>query len=106
MQNVQLSDMSKAALELSIDALRDDLYDTPECDQAIATLLCQWGQFSKADQLLDEMLLKWGSADEVLELTSKCRAQMMSMKANAKASEVLAKPTHRPAVAALAHAAA
>ncbi|EHJ92667.1 hypothetical protein [Vreelandella boliviensis] len=63
------SDLSLAGLNIAIQDIKDELFDTPECDYAIAQLLTRWGQAEKAEQLLDEMLMKWGTSPEVLALT-------------------------------------
>ncbi|MBR9905961.1 MAG: hypothetical protein GYB15_20180, partial [Gammaproteobacteria bacterium] len=54
-----------------IQDIKDELFDTPECDYAVAQLLTRWGQAEKAEQLLDEMLMKWGTSPEVLALTQR-----------------------------------
>jgi len=69
MHSESLTDLSKAGLQIAIQDIKDELFDTPECDYAIAQLLNQWGQTEKAEQLLDEMLLKWGTSTDVLALT-------------------------------------
>lgn len=65
------SDLSQAGLNIAIQDIKDELFDTPECDFAIAQLLNRWGQAEKADQVLDEMLMKWGTSPEVLALTQR-----------------------------------
>ena len=82
MHSESLTDLSKAGLQIAIQDIKDDLFDTPECDYAIAQLLIRWGQAEKAEQLLDEMLLKWGTSPEVVALTqlghTEMKADMMS----------------------------
>lgn len=63
------NDLSQAGLHIAIQDIKDELFDTPECDYAVAQLLTRWGQAEKAEQLLDEMLMKWGTSPEVLALT-------------------------------------
>ncbi|MBT2771538.1 hypothetical protein J7J47_04725 [Halomonas sp. ISL-60] len=70
------NDLSKAGLQIAIQDIKDELFDTPECDYAIAQLLTRWGQAEKAEQLLDEMLMKWGTSHEVLALTRRGYAEM------------------------------
>ncbi len=41
------SDLSQAGLQIAIQDIKDDLFDTPECDYAIAQLLNRWGQAKK-----------------------------------------------------------
>ncbi|MDQ7735161.1 hypothetical protein QT231_20880 [Halomonas sp. SpR1] len=65
------SDLSQAGLRIAIQDIKDELFDTPECDYAIAQLLIRWGQAEKAEQLLDDMLMRWGSSPEVLALTQR-----------------------------------
>ncbi|NYS78799.1 MULTISPECIES: hypothetical protein [Halomonadaceae] len=83
MHSESLTDLSKAGLQIAIQDIKDELFDTPECDYAIAQLLSQWGQAEKAEQLLDEMLLKWGTSPEVLALTQPGHTEMKAeMKAD------------------------
>jgi pentatricopeptide repeat protein len=71
------NDLSQAGLHIAIQDIKDELFDTPECDYAIAQLLTRWGQAEKADQVLDEMLMKWGTSPEVLALTQRGYTEMV-----------------------------
>ncbi|MEA2117171.1 hypothetical protein [Halovibrio sp. HP20-50] len=71
------TDLSQAGLHIAIQDIKDELFDTPECDYAIAQLLTRWGQAGKAEQLLDEMLMKWGTSPEVLALTQRGYTEMV-----------------------------
>lgn len=77
MHNETSSDLSQAGLHIAIQDIKDELFDTPECDYAIAQLLTRWGQAEKAEQLLDEMLMKWGTSPEVLALTQRGYSEMV-----------------------------
>ena len=68
MHSETLNDLSLTGLQIAIQDIKDELFDTPECDYAIAQLLSQWGQAEKAEQLLDEMLLKWGTSPDVIAI--------------------------------------
>ncbi|WP_249978619.1 hypothetical protein [Vreelandella olivaria] len=87
MQHNQLADISQAGLQLAIQEIKDEMFDTPECDYTIAKLLSHCGQFRAAERHIDEMLLKWGSSPDVLALTEKGYADiaMLSTTANASA---------------------
>ncbi|MBE0403661.1 hypothetical protein [Halomonas citrativorans] len=71
MQHIHLAEISQAGLQLAIQEIKDEMFDTPECDYTIAKLLCHCSQFETAERQLDEMLLKWGSSPDVIELTDK-----------------------------------
>lgn len=86
------SDLSQAGLLIAIQDIRDELFDTPECDYAIAQLLSQWGQNDKAEQLLDEMLLKWGTSPDVLALTQRGYAEMIGSDLLADNDEPISQP--------------
>tara|TARA_R110002020_G_scaffold365235_3_gene577479 strand:+ start:36 stop:353 length:318 start_codon:yes stop_codon:yes gene_type:complete len=77
MHNETSSDLSQAGLHIAIQDIKDELFDTPECDYAIAQLLTHWGQAEKAGQVLDEMLMKWGTSPEVLALTQRGYTEMV-----------------------------
>lgn len=77
MHNETSNDLSQAGLHIAIQDLKDELFDTPECDFAIAQLLTRWGRAEKADQVLDEMLMKWGTSPEVLALTQRGYTEMV-----------------------------
>ncbi|HCR96185.1 MULTISPECIES: hypothetical protein [Halomonas] len=85
MQHIHLAEISQAGLQLAIQEIKDEMFDTPECDYTIAKLLCHCSQFETAEHQLDEMLLKWGSSPDVIELTDKGYAMLASMKASAVA---------------------
>ncbi len=85
------TNLSQAGLQIAIQDIKDDLFDTPDCDYAIAQLLNRWGQAEKAEQLLDEMLLKWGTSPEVLALTQRGYTEMEAEMSSAmNGSELLA----------------
>ncbi|MBL1268106.1 MAG: hypothetical protein COA87_010260 [Halomonas sp.] len=87
------NDLSQAGLHIAIQDIKDELFDTPECDYAIAQLLTRWGQAEKADQVLDEMLMKWGTSPEVLALTQRGHTEMVgSSKQTADNDETIRKP--------------
>lgn len=104
MHSEKLTDLSQAGLQIAIQDIKDELFDTPECDYAIAQLLNSWGQTEKAEQLLDEMLLKWGTSPEVLALTQLGHTEMKAdMKAEMPERELLAEndePMRKPPKAA------
>lgn len=82
MQHIHLSEISQAGLQLAIQEIRDEMFDTPECDYTIAKLLCHCSQFEAAERQLDDMLLKWGSSPDVVELTEKGYALLATMSTN------------------------
>lgn len=87
------NDLSQAGLHIAIQDIKDELFDTPECDYAIAQLLTRWGQAEKADQVLDEMLMKWGTSPEVLALTQRGYTEMVgSSEQTADNDETIRKP--------------
>lgn len=93
MHNETSSDLSQAGLHIAIQDIKDELFDTPECDYAIAQLLTRWGQAEKAEQLLDEMLMKWGTSPEVLALTQRGYTEMVGSSApSADNDEIIRKP--------------
>ncbi|MGP9768180.1 hypothetical protein ACT3UM_20910 [Halomonas sp. AOP13-D3-9] len=87
------NDLSQAGLHIAIQDIKDELFDTPECDYAVAQLLTRWGQAEKADQVLDEMLMKWGTSPEVLALTQRGYTEMVgSSELSADNDETIGKP--------------
>jgi hypothetical protein len=92
MHSETLSELSQAGLHIAIQDIKDDLFDTPDCDYAIAQLLSQWGLDEKAEQLLDEMLLKWGTSPEVLALTQRGYAEMKGADLFADNDEPITQP--------------
>ncbi|MBF59491.1 MAG: hypothetical protein CME80_17515 [Halomonas sp.] len=93
MHNETSSDLSQAGLNIAIQDIKDELFDTPECDYAIAQLLTHWGQAEKAEQVLDEMLMKWGTSPEVLSLTQRGYTEMIgSSELFADNDEIIRKP--------------
>ncbi|WFE72767.1 hypothetical protein P8S55_06645 [Halomonas sp. M1] len=86
MQHNQLADISQAGLQLAIQEIKEEMFDTPECDYTIAKLLSHCGQFEAAERRLDDMLLKWGSSPDVLELTKKGHANLTALSAIADIS--------------------
>ncbi|MCB8888792.1 hypothetical protein [Vreelandella malpeensis] len=87
MQTIKLENISEAGLQLAINELREEMFDTPECDFTIAKMLSHCGHFDTAERHLDEMLLKWGSSPDVIELTDKGYAMVDAMQATAKAQQ-------------------
>lgn len=83
MQTIQLTDISQAGLQLAIQEIREEMFDTPECDYTIAKLLSHCGQFEAAERHIDEMLLKWGSSPDVLLLTEKGYSDIATLSAAA-----------------------
>ncbi|WP_386079543.1 hypothetical protein ACFIOZ_15765 [Vreelandella sp. F11] len=93
MHNETSNDLSQAGLHIAIQDLKDELFDTPECDFAIAQLLTRWGRAEKADQVLDEMLMKWGTSPEVLALTQRGYTEMVgSSELSADNDETIQEP--------------
>lgn len=103
MHHIHLAEISQAGLQLAIQEIKDEMFDTPECDYTIAKLLCHCSQFDAAERQLDEMLLKWGCSPDVIELTEKGYTMVATMSAaNAAAtlSSVPANQTSHSTVAA------
>lgn len=75
MHSEKLTNLSQAGLYIAIQDIKDELFDTPECDYAIAQLLNRWGLADKAEQVLDEMLMKWGSSPDMINLTQRGYAE-------------------------------
>ncbi|WP_447529504.1 hypothetical protein [Vreelandella sp. TE19] len=88
MHRLKLENISEAGLKLAIQELREEMYDTPQCDFTIAKMLSHCGHFETAERHLDEMLLKWGSSPDVIELTDKGFAMVDAMSATAHAQKV------------------
>lgn len=76
MHSEKLTDLSQTGLHIAIQDIKDELFDTPECDYAVAQLLNRWGLANKAERVLDEMLMKWGTSPEVMALTQRGYAEM------------------------------
>lgn len=76
MHTHSLVDISQAGLELAIQEIKEEMYDTPQCDYTIAKLLSHCGQFEAAERHIDDMLLKWGASPDVLALTEQAYADM------------------------------
>ncbi|MBR2513906.1 MAG: hypothetical protein IKE45_07760 [Halomonas sp.] len=94
MQHNQLADISQAGLQLAIQEIKEEMFDTPECDYTIAKLLSHCGQFEAAERHLDDMLLKWGSSPDVLELTEKGYANLTALSAIADISRSPSQAEH------------
>lgn len=71
MQREQRIEISQAGLELAIQEIKDDMFDTPACDYTVAKLLSHCGRFDDAEQLIDTMLLHWGASPDVVALVKK-----------------------------------
>ncbi|UYV18316.1 hypothetical protein K1Y77_12595 [Halomonas qaidamensis] len=82
MQPNQLSDISRKGLQLAIQEIREEMFDTPECDYTIAKLLSHCGQFETAERHIDEMLLKWGASPEVTRLTEQAYTDLVTFSAD------------------------
>ncbi|CAH1043670.1 hypothetical protein [Halomonas sp. TD01] len=78
MQPNQLSDISRKGLQLAIQEIREEMFDTPECDYTIAKLLSHCGQFKAAERHIDEMLMKWGVSPEVTRLTEQAYTDLVT----------------------------
>ncbi|WP_404375487.1 hypothetical protein [Vreelandella aquamarina] len=87
MQTNQLVDISQAGLQLAIQEIKEEMFDTPQCDYTIAKLLSHCGQFEAAERHIDEMLLKWGASPDVVALTEQAYADMAALSA-ANAAQV------------------
>ena len=85
MQLNQLVDISQAGLQLAIQEIKEEMFDTPQCDYTIAKLLSHCGQFEAAEHHIDEMLLKWGASPDVVALTEQAYADMAALSANSTA---------------------
>lgn len=80
-QQINLTDISQAGLQLAIQEIRDEMFDTPECDYTIAKLLSHCGQFDAAERHIDEMLLKWGASPDVVSLADQAYVDMARLNA-------------------------
>ena len=78
MHTHSLVDISQAGLKLAIQEIKEEMFDTPQCDYTIAKLLSHCGQFEAAERHIDDMLLKWGASPDVLALTEQAYADMAS----------------------------
>ncbi|QNI02162.1 hypothetical protein HXW73_04000 [Halomonas sp. SH5A2] len=95
MQREQRIEISQAGLQLAIQEIKDDMFDTPACDFTVAKLLGHCGQTDQAEQILDEMLLKWGASPDVQALRQNGYAAIRSGDPTiANAEEALGKPQH------------
>ncbi len=97
MQRIQLAEISQAGLQLAIQEIKEEMFDTPECDYTIAKLLCHCSQFEAAERQLDDMLLKWGSSPDVIELTEKGYTLVATMSASAVAEKLQSVAAPKPA---------
>lgn len=79
MQCEQRIEISQAGLQLAIQEIKDDMFDTPACDYTVAKLLSHCGRFNEAEQLIDTMLLRWGSSPDVVALVEKGYATIDAM---------------------------
>ncbi len=88
MQREQRIEISQAGLQLAIQEIKDDMFDTPACDYTVAKLLSHCGRFDEAEQVIDTMLLRWGSSPDVVALVEQGYANIdvMSVAAAAPAS--------------------
>lgn len=85
MQPNQLMDISQAGLQLAIQEIKEEMFDTPQCDYTIAKLLSHCGQFEAAERHIDDMLLKWGASPDVIALTEQAYAHMAALNATSTA---------------------
>ena len=81
MHTHSLVDISQAGLKLAIQEIKEEMFDTPQCDYIIAKLLSHCGQFDAAERHIDDMLLKWGTSPDVVALTERAYADMASLNA-------------------------
>ncbi|KPQ24633.1 MAG: pentatricopeptide repeat domain (PPR motif) [Halomonas sp. HL-48] len=79
MQREQRIEISQAGLQLAIQEIKDDMFDTPACDYTVAKLLSHCGRFDEAEQVIDTMLLRWGSSPDVVALVEKGYANIDAM---------------------------
>ncbi|MDR5876037.1 hypothetical protein LPL18_003940 [Halomonas sp. CUBES01] len=85
MQNEQRIEISQAGLQLAIQEIKDDMFDTPDCDYTVAKLLSRCGRFDEAEQVIDTMLLRWGSSPDVVALVEQGYANIDVMSVPAAA---------------------
>tara|TARA_B100000929_G_scaffold289674_1_gene280919 strand:- start:60 stop:371 length:312 start_codon:yes stop_codon:yes gene_type:complete len=90
MHTHSLVDISQAGLELAIQEIKEEMFDTPQCDYTIAKLLSHCGQFEAAERHIDDMLLKWGASPDVLALTEQAYADMASFSVDQTANALSA----------------
>ena len=95
MHHIHLAEISQAGLQLAIQEIKEEMFDTPECDYTIAKLLCHCSQFDAAERQLDEMLLKWGSSPDVIELTEKGYNMVTTMSASNSAKTLSSVPANQ-----------
>ncbi|WNL39882.1 hypothetical protein RN346_04805 [Halomonas sp. PAMB 3232] len=98
MHRLQLENISEAGLQLAIKEIRSEMFDTPHTDFTIAKMLSHCGHFTTAELYLDEMLLKWGSSPDVVELINKGYAMVDAMSATAKSRTVSPVAAHKASV--------
>ncbi|MCO7229257.1 hypothetical protein NH398_08505 [Halomonas sp. CnH100-B] len=90
MHTHSLVDISQAGLKLAIQEIKEEMFDTPQCDYTIAKLLSHCGQFDAAERHIDDMLLKWGASPDVVALTERAYADMASLNAQHAANASVA----------------
>ncbi|KPQ28880.1 MULTISPECIES: hypothetical protein [unclassified Halomonas] len=86
MQREQRIEISQAGLQLAIQEIKDDLYDTPACDYTVAKLLSHCGRFEDAEHVIDTMLLRWGSSPDVVALVEQGYADIDALSVPASIS--------------------
>ncbi|MFI8749780.1 hypothetical protein ACIGG6_07220 [Vreelandella lionensis] len=99
MQLNQLTDISQAGLQLAIREIKEEMFDTPQCDYTIAKLLSHCGQFEAAERHIDDMLLKWGASPDVVALTDQAYADMTALSASQTSKTPLHIAQHASSVA-------
>ncbi|MFG6667114.1 hypothetical protein ACGK9R_08385 [Halomonas sp. HNIBRBA4712] len=98
MHRLQLENISEAGLKLAIQEIRSEMFDTPHTDYTIAKMLSHCSHFDVAERYLDEMLLKWGSSPDVVELINEGYAMVDTMSATSWAQkQALSQPAMRHA---------
>lgn len=85
MQREQRIEISQAGLQLAIQEIREDMFDTPACDYTVAKLLSHCGRFDEAEQVIDTMLLRWGPSPDVVALVEQGYAYIDAMSVPATA---------------------
>ncbi|MFI0471987.1 hypothetical protein ACGLWX_04585 [Halomonas sp. HMF6819] len=98
MHRLQLENISEAGLQMAIKEIRSEMFDTPHTDFTIAKMLSHCGHFSSAELYLDEMLMKWGSSPDVVELINKGYSMVDAMSATAKAQIASPVAAHQTSV--------
>lgn len=81
MQREQRIEISQAGLQLAIQEIKDDMFDTPACDYTVAKLLSHCGRLEDAEQVIDTMLLRWGPSPDVVALIEQGYANIDAMSA-------------------------